>query len=64
MTELQEELIQAIEEDCLYDWIASNYWKLSKEELKDIILELDYALYVHQIEDSVIVAELISRFRL
>ena len=27
-----------------YDFIANNYYTMSKEELKDIILELDYAL--------------------
>lgn len=29
----------------LYDYIASNYYKLSKEELKELILNLDYAIY-------------------
>lgn len=28
-----------------YDFICSNYYKMSKEELKDIIKELLYAVY-------------------
>lgn len=29
----------------LYDYVASNYYKLSKEELKELILNLDYIMY-------------------
>ena len=27
-----------------YDYIATHYWEMTKEELKDIILELDYEI--------------------
>lgn len=29
----------------LYDYVATNYYKMSKEELKELILNLDYAIY-------------------
>ena len=28
-----------------YDWLASNYYKMSKEELKDIAKELIFSVY-------------------
>lgn len=37
---MKDEVMKAIEENRLYDFIANNYWKMSKEELKDVILEL------------------------
>lgn len=36
------EIKNAIENKKLFDWIANNYWRLSKEELKRICLELEY----------------------
>ena len=39
-----ENVIKAIEERKLYDYVANNYYDMSKSELKDIILELAYAI--------------------
>lgn len=43
--ELWKELFESIKEDKnhehhLYDYVANNYWKLSKDDLKDILLEV------------------------
>ena len=35
----------AIRENKAYDWIANNYYKLSKEDLKDVALEIIYMYY-------------------
>lgn len=37
---MKEEVMKAIEEDRLYDFIANNYWRMSQEELKDVLLEV------------------------
>ena len=37
---MKDEIMKAIEENKLYDFIANNYWNMTKEELKDVILEL------------------------
>lgn len=37
---MKDEVMKAIEEDKLYDFIANNYWRMSKEELKDVLLEV------------------------
>ena len=37
---MKDEIMKAIEEDRLYDFIANNYYKMSKEELKDVLLEV------------------------
>lgn len=37
---MKDEVMKAIEENKLYDFIANNYWNMDKAELKDIILEL------------------------
>lgn len=42
---LLEQLKEAVSNHNIYDFIANNYWQMSKEELKDIILELDFAIY-------------------
>lgn len=39
-----EKVIQAMRERKLYGYIANNYHTLSKQELADIIKELDYAM--------------------
>lgn len=36
---MKDEIMKAIEENTIYDYVANNYWKMSKEELKDILLE-------------------------
>ena len=35
-----------------YDYIASNYYKLSKEELRDVIKELLYSIYTNVLESE------------
>lgn len=35
-----EKLVNAIKQDRLYDYIANNYYLMSKEDLRDIALEL------------------------
>ena len=45
MDAIREEFLNTLVEDKSYDWIANNYHKLSKEELKDIILETLYAIH-------------------
>ena len=35
----QKDLIQAFREGNAYDYVATHYWEMSKEELKDVILE-------------------------
>lgn len=48
MEDMRKEVIENMEQDTSYDFIANNYWKLSKEELKDICLELTYAIHRHE----------------
>jgi soluble P-type ATPase len=38
------ETIKQIEDNNLYDYVANNYHNASVDDLKNIILELDYAL--------------------
>lgn len=33
-------IVNAIKQDRLYDYLANNYWNMSKEDIKDIALEL------------------------
>ncbi len=37
---MKDEVMKAIEENRLYDFIANNYYRMSKEELKDVLLEV------------------------
>ena len=38
------EFIQALEEGHGYDYAATHYWEMDRDELKDVILELIYAI--------------------
>lgn len=39
---MKEEILKACKDGTLYDFIANNYWKMSKEELKTVCLEAIY----------------------
>lgn len=45
--ELTEELFTAIKEDCLYDFIANNYTRLSQYELARIAMDLYLVGFVY-----------------
>ena len=49
---MEKEIIQAIKEDRLYDFIANHYWEIKPELLKDLILELTYEIYFNSYEYS------------
>lgn len=42
---MEQEIIQAIKKGKLYDYIANNFYKISKEDLRDWILEIIYMIY-------------------
>ena len=43
--EFLKEVGGAIEQNKLYDWIAENYTRLTQTQLKELILNLDFAIY-------------------
>lgn len=47
---MEKEIIQAIKEDRLYDFIANNYWRMSAEMSRDLLLELIYEIYFNSYE--------------
>lgn len=47
--ELKTKLIKAVKEDRLYDFIANHYYEMDKEELKDVFLEVIYAIHESEI---------------
>lgn len=49
--ELLQEISEAVEYGDFYEWVANNYYKLDKEQLKEIILNLDYAIHTEREED-------------
>ena len=42
---LKQEMIESIENDTFYDFIANNYHRFTKDELATIIKEFDYTRY-------------------
>ena len=44
---MMQQFIEVVKDDHdhLFDFIANNYWKFNKEELKDICKELLYGIY-------------------
>lgn len=53
--ELKQELINACKENKLYDFIALNYNKFSKQELATIIKECAYLMYQDNINQNELV---------
>ena len=40
-----KKIIEGVKKEGIFDFIANNYWKLSKEDLRDVAKELDYDIY-------------------
>lgn len=47
-----EGLISAIKDDTLYDYIANNYYQWSKDDLKNILLEIIWTARNYTIEED------------
>ena len=47
-----KELLDAIRSGQSYDFIANNYWKMSKEQLKDTLLEYIYLAHENKVDES------------
>ena len=47
---MRKSYLEAVKEHNAYGYIAENYWKMSKEELKDCCLEAIYQLSVKQLD--------------
>ena len=37
---MEQEIIQAIKKGKIYDYIANNFYKISKEDLRDLLFEV------------------------
>lgn len=44
LTELEAGMLAAIEEGKAYDFVANNYYKMDRRDLKDVLLEALYLL--------------------
>ena len=55
----REEFLSSMVQDKSYDWIANNYTRFTKEELKDVVLELLYAIHTtaHTGKEMMILAD-------
>ena len=60
---LARELLTAIKEDCLYDFIANNYDKFSKYELARIAMDLYFLCFVWRKPTDKIKKELVDGLR-
>lgn len=46
---MENKIIKAIENETLYDLIANEYYKMTKEQLKNIALELLWSIRIDEI---------------
>lgn len=44
MDDIKKQIIEAIEKGQLYDFIANNYYQMTKIELKDVLLEVIWSI--------------------
>lgn len=47
-----DEIVNAIKEDTLYDYIANNYYQFNTYDLKDILLEIIYVTNDYILENE------------
>ena len=47
----EKEILQAIKDDRLYDFIANHYWEIKPEMLKDLIMEIYYMLRYEDVDN-------------
>lgn len=50
---MENEILKAIEEDRLYDFVANNYYKMDKETARDLILEIYYILRMEVADEDI-----------
>lgn len=55
---MTEEMKQAIEDNTFYDYIANEYYQMSKDELATIIKEYSYFIYKKGFTDKEVLKEL------
>lgn len=48
---MNDELKEAIKNNNVFDYVSNNYWKMNKEELRDIIKEYSYFIYNQGFKD-------------
>lgn len=41
----KKDILKSIEETNIGDFVSRNYWKLTANELAEIVMEMDYAMY-------------------
>ena len=56
------EIMNAVKEDKLFDFVATHYWQMNKEDLVDIIKELDYAIYRLKYREPEVYADTMEEF--
>lgn len=44
---MTREQLSKMEKDSIYEYVTQNYWKMTKEDLRDVCKELSFALYHH-----------------
>lgn len=49
---MENEIVKAIKEDRLYDFIANHYREIDRAILRDLILEIYYILRYERVEDE------------
>ena len=61
----KKEVIAALREHRLFDYLANHYWEMDKEDLKDIAKELAYAieLSVELFNDKTAYAQAMQNFK-
>lgn len=61
----KEELLQAIKHNNLADYVSTNYWQMTREELKAIAVQVIFTLYDNNLTgDDIDIQELLERLDL
>lgn len=60
----KKEILKAVEENRLYDFVANEYYRMDKSDLVDLVKELTFAIHVfgrtHTYADVYIIEELVE----
>lgn len=64
MEDVRNEFMDAVVRNVGYDYMANNYYKFTKEELKDVILECLYTLHELKYAEDEIIDNLEERWNM
>lgn len=64
MSDEIKDIVTAIKNYNIYDYISNNYWKMDKETLKNVLLEYIFLAHEESLDETKVAGEIEERYNL